>query len=197
MGDSLARESALSRADDIFYLRIEELQAYTRGGLPESGLQELAMIRRARYAGYEGLEPRHRILCRGSVYRRGSTARPAPPVPREPSADNATLRGVPCSPGRVRGVARVIRAASAGERVEGEILIAPVTDPGWMFLMLAAKGLIVERGSVLSHTAIIGRELGIPTIVAVEGATDRIETGDEIDMDGSTGEILVRRRAGS
>jgi phosphohistidine swiveling domain-containing protein len=197
MGDSLVREGALSRADDIFYLRIEELQAYARGGLPECGLEGLVMLRRARYAGYEDLEPRHRILCRGSVYGRWPPARPEPPGSREPSADNATLRGVPCSAGRVRGVARVIRVACAGERVDGEILVAPVTDPGWMFLMLAAKGLIIERGSVLSHTAIIGRELGIPTIVAVEGATDRIETGDEIDMDGSTGEILVRRRAGS
>ena len=87
----------------------------------------------------------------------------------------------------------MIRAASAGERIKGEILVAPVTDPGWMFLMFAAKGLIVERGSVLSHTAIIGRELGIPTIVGVEGATDRIESGDEIEMDGSTGEIVIRR----
>lgn len=197
MGDSLAREGTLSRADDVFYLRIEELQAYTRGGLPECGLSELAMLRRDRYAGYEGLEPPHRILCRGSVYRRWPPARPELPVSREPSADRTTLRGVPCSAGRVRGIARVIRVASAGERVDGEILVATVTDPGWMFLMLAAKGLIVERGSVLSHTAIIGRELGIPTIVAVEGATDRIETGDEIDMDGSTGEIRVRRRAGS
>jgi len=197
MGDSLAREGALSRADDIFYLKIEELQAYTKGGLPECGLHELAKLRRARYASYEGLEPQHRILCRGSVYRHWSPARPHQPVPREPRADKATLRGMPCSPGRVRGVARVIRAVSADERVQGEILVAPVTDPGWMFLMIAAKGLIVERGSVLSHTAIIGRELGIPTIVAVEGATDRIETGDEIEMDGGTGEILVRRLAGN
>jgi pyruvate,water dikinase len=195
MGDSLAREGALSRADDIFYLRIEELQGYSRGGLPECDLDGLVMLRRARYAGFGRLEPRHRILCRGSVYNRWPPARPEPPIPREPSADNATLRGVPCSAGRVRGIARVIRVASAGERVDGEILVAPVTDPGWMFLMLAAKGLIVERGSVLSHTAIIGRELGIPTVVAVEGATDRIETGDEVDMDGSTGEIRVRRRA--
>lgn len=195
MGDSLAREGALTRGDDIFYLRIEELQAYTRGGLPEGGLNDVAMLRRSRYAGYEGIEARHRILCRGSVYRSGLATRPGPPVSGEAAPGTATLRGVPCSAGRVRGIARVIRTASVSERVDGEILVAPVTDPGWMFLMLAAKGLIVERGSVLSHTAIIGRELGVPTIVAVEGATQRIETGDEIEMDGSTGEILVRRRA--
>ena len=194
MGESLAREGALIRAHDVFYLRIEELQAYARGGLPECGLEGLVMLRRARYAGFEHLDPRHRILCRGSAYRRWPPVRPEAPASREPSADNATLRGVPCSAGRVRGVARVIRVASAGERIDGEILVAPVTDPGWMFLMLAAKGLIVERGSVLSHTAIIGRELGIPTIVAVKGATGRIETGDEIEMDGSTGEIRIVRR---
>ena len=194
MGESLAREGALRRADDIFYLRIEDLQAYTRGALPECGYEGLVALRRARYAAYEGIEPPHRISCRGSVYRRWPPSRPETSVPREGTSE-ATLRGVPCSAGRVRGVARVIRAASAGERIEGEILVAPATDPGWMFLMLAAKGLIVERGSVLSHTAIIGREIGIPTIVGVEGATDRIESGDEIEMDGSTGEILVRRHS--
>jgi pyruvate,water dikinase len=193
MGESLAREGALRRADDVFYLRIEELQAYARGALPECGFEGLVALRRARYAGYEGLEPPHRIHCRGSVYRRWPHRRPEAPASREVCAGEATLRGVPCSAGRVRGVARVIRAASAGERIEGEILVAPVTDPGWIFLMFAAKGLIVERGSVLSHTAIIGRELGIPTIVGVEGATDRIESGDEIEMDGSTGEIVIRR----
>ena len=193
MGESLAREGALRRADDVFYLRIEELQAYARGALPECGFEGLVALRRARYAGYEGLEPPHRIRCTGSVYRRWPPRRPEPPAAREVCTGETTLRGVPCSAGRVRGVARVIRAASAGVRIEGEILVAPVTDPGWMFLMLAAKGLIVERGSVLSHTAIIGRELGIPTIVGVDGATDRIESGDEVEMDGSTGEILVRR----
>lgn len=190
MGDSLVRNGALCEARDIFYLTIEELRGYARGGLPEGGLGGIVALRRACYAEYRRRKPPHRILCRGPVDR--SRIREHRELPASRGADSpGFLRGVPCSAGRVRGIARVLRSASVGDRVDGEILVAPVTDPGWMFLMLAAKGLIVERGSVLSHTAIIGRELGIPTIVAVEGATNRIETGKEIEMDGATGEIRI------
>jgi rifampicin phosphotransferase len=194
MGDSLAREGALGGASDIFYLTIEDLQAYARGGLPEGGLDGIVELRRARYAAYEHRELPHRILCRGPVHGKRAPVRSESPA----STDSAKgiLRGIPCSAGRVRGIARVIRSASACERVDGEILVAPVTDPGWMFLMLAAKGLIVERGSVLSHTAIIGREIGIPTIVGVEGAIERIKTGDEIELDGSTGEVWILDKSG-
>ena len=75
--------------------------------------------------------------------------------------------------------------------VEGEILVAEATEPGWLYLMLGARGLIVERGSVLSHAAILGRELGLPTIVGVAGATILIRDGDELEMDGATGEVRV------
>jgi len=82
-----------------------------------------------------------------------------------------------------------VRTPDPDLRIDGNIIIAEMTDPGWVFLMMRAKGLVVERGSVLSHTAIIGRELGIPTIVAVKDATKRIPDGSEIFIDGSTGEI--------
>ena len=64
-----------------------------------------------------------------------------------------------------------------------------MTDPGWVYLMNLSAGLIVEKGSILSHTAIIGRELGIPTIVTVPQATSLLKTGDKIEMDGETGII--------
>ena len=66
-----------------------------------------------------------------------------------------------------------------------------MTDPGWVFLMTISKGLIVEKGSVLSHTAIIGRELGIPTIVGVKNATKLIKDGDLIEINGDTGSIEI------
>ena len=68
-------------------------------------------------------------------------------------------------------------------------IVARMTDPGWVFLMASAAGLIVEKGSLLTHTAIIGRELGIPTIVGVAGAVSRIKSGSRIRMDGTTGNI--------
>ena len=77
------------------------------------------------------------------------------------------------------------------------ILVARVTEPGWLFFMSVARGVVVERGSVLSHAAIIGRELGVPTIVGATGAMAAIRDGDEVEMDGSTGEIRVLGRAGA
>ena len=76
-----------------------------------------------------------------------------------------------------------------------EILIAKETDPGWLFLMLASKGMVVERGSMLSHTAITGRKFGIPTIVSVPGVTRRIKNGDMIEIDGGRGTITVIEEA--
>jgi pyruvate,water dikinase len=66
-----------------------------------------------------------------------------------------------------------------------------MTDPGWVFLMVAAGGLVVEKGSVLSHTAIIGRELGIPTVVAVKDATRLIPDGALVELDGQAGTVKV------
>ena len=66
-----------------------------------------------------------------------------------------------------------------------------MTDPGWVYLMNLSAGLIVRTGSILSHTAIIGRELGIPTIVTVPEATSILKTGDFVRMDGQTGQIFL------
>ena len=80
----------------------------------------------------------------------------------------------------------------SGNGESGYILVARSTDPGWVFLMISSKGIIVEKGSVLSHTAIIGRELGIPTIIGVRDATSLIRDGSDVEMDGSSGRILCR-----
>jgi pyruvate,water dikinase len=79
-------------------------------------------------------------------------------------------------------------------RVDGEILVAAATDPGWVFLMVAAGGLVSEKGSVLSHTAIIGRELGIPTVVGVKEATQRL-AGHVVALDGGAGTVTITDHA--
>jgi pyruvate,water dikinase len=98
---------------------------------------------------------------------------------------------VACSAGRVQARARVVRTPEQNLDIRGEILIAPMTDPGWVFLMVPAAGLVVERGSILSHTAIIGRELGIPTVVGVADATTLIADGQLVEIDGGTGVVRV------
>ena len=78
----------------------------------------------------------------------------------------------------------------------GEILVAERTDPGWIMLFPAAAGLLVERGSLLSHSAIVAREMCIPAIVSITDLTRWLQTGDEVEMDGARGVVRRLTRAG-
>ncbi|MGH2721904.1 MAG: PEP-utilizing enzyme, partial [Actinomycetota bacterium] len=98
-------------------------------------------------------------------------------------------RGSPASPGVAAGMARVV-LDPVGARIEpGEILVAPSTDPGWTPLFLTAGGLVMEMGGPMSHGAVVAREYGIPAVVGVAGATERIATGQRITVDGSNGTV--------
>ena len=132
------------------------------------------------------------MLLRGTVYR-NFIVQNRQEGTLEPSigAGASRLQGIPCAPGIVEAEALVVDSPDISLPVKGKILVARMTDPGWVFLMVSAAGLIVERGSLLSHTAIIGRELGIPTIVGVAGACRLISTGSRIRMDGATGHISI------
>jgi pyruvate,water dikinase len=100
-------------------------------------------------------------------------------------------KGTGCSAGRVTAVARVVSDPRAQSIASGEILIARHTDPGWIALFASASAIVVERGSLLSHSAIVARELGIPCVVGLKGATRWIRDGETIEVDGASG--LVRR----
>ena len=108
-----------------------------------------------------------------------------------PTDDTAERSGTGCSAGRVTAVARVIADPRTQSIAAGEILVARHTDPGWIALFASASAIVVERGSLLSHSAIVARELGIPCVVALAGATSWIRDGERIEVDGATG--LVRR----
>ena len=105
------------------------------------------------------------------------------------------LRGIPCSNGKVRGKALVITEIKDVKDVKDKILITKMTDPGWVFLLATAKGIISEKGSLLSHTAIISRELKIPSIVGVNNLLNTIKSGDIIEMDGNTGIINIIKKS--
>jgi pyruvate,water dikinase len=77
----------------------------------------------------------------------------------------------------------------------GEILVAPITDPGWTPLFVPAAGVVVEVGGELSHAVIVARELGIPAVVAAAGACSTLRDGDVVEMDGSSGLVRVVERA--
>jgi len=104
------------------------------------------------------------------------------------------LKGIGCSPGRVTGRVRVVTDPTEVPSLNGDILVTTSTDPGWVTLFPGALGIIVERGSLLSHSAIVSREMGKPCIVGVTGLLKTLKTGDEIEMDGSTGIIRTISR---
>jgi len=99
------------------------------------------------------------------------------------------LQGIGCCPGRVRAKVQVIEDPNEIDSLRGDILVTSSTDPGWVTLFPTASAIVVERGSLLSHSAIVSREMGIPCIVSVSGLLRTLKTGDEIEMDGSTGQM--------
>ena len=111
--------------------------------------------------------------------------------PRVEELPEGTLTGFPASPGRVTAQARVILDPIGARLEPGEVLVAPSTDPGWTPLFLTATGLVMEMGGTMSHGAVVAREYGIPAVVGVPGATERITTGQRITIDGSAGTVFL------
>jgi phosphohistidine swiveling domain-containing protein len=112
----------------------------------------------------------------------------APPPPAVLPREGAVLHGIPVSAGVVEGIARIVRSASSIDRLSpGDVLVTPTTDTAWTPLFLDAAAVVTELGGSLSHAAIVARELGVPAVVNVEGATLRLRDGERIRVDGSRG----------
>ena len=191
VGRRLFAEGVLDDPRDVFYLDLDEILAYTEGAAACDDLRGLASVRRRAFERYADLEaPADRFETFGAPYIANSYAGSAPgPVEQGDAEGEHTLRGIGCCPGVVRGRARVIRDPRGAELKQGEILVAERTDPGWIMLFPAAAGILVERGSLLSHSAIVAREMGIPAVVSIAGLTTRIESGRWIEMDGARGTV--------
>jgi pyruvate,water dikinase len=176
-GEALVQAGRLDRAADIFFLSLPELHTALDGG-------DLRSMVRERRTQYEQEHARRHVPL---VLLSDGTAPTVEPAAAEAGDD--LLRGTPASPGRATGLARVMRDPHAAHIAHGEILVAPSTDPGWTPLFLSAGGLVMETGGVMSHGAIVAREYGIPAVVGVAAATERIRTGQSVTVDGTTGVV--------
>jgi pyruvate,water dikinase len=108
------------------------------------------------------------------------------------AAGENTLRGIAGSPGVATGVARVIRGPEEfGKLLQGEILVAPLTNPVWTPLFAIAGGIVTEVGGILSHGAIVAREYGIPAVMSVADATTRLVEGQVVTIDGTRGIVIL------
>ncbi len=188
LGDHMARRGVLDHQSDVFWLTTDELFGWVAGTAATEDLRAVAALRRAEQRSFEaGPAPDPRFETFGPVAF-GNLYRSAAP-PETPEGD--VLRGIGCAPGVVRGEARVIAAPSDDLRLSGEILVAERTDPGWVPLYPSVSGILVERGSALSHSAIVARELGIPTVVGIVGLTARVRDGEEVELDGALGTVRI------
>jgi pyruvate,water dikinase len=177
VADRLVVSGHLNRASDVELYSDGELEEMLLGAEPVFGQE---------------LERRRRALTR---------ARDAGPLPEvfrgDPDiADHAevpsgpVMQGWAASPGLVQAKARVLRSLEEGTALEpGEIIVAHSTDPSWTPLFLVAGGIVLEEGGPLSHAAIVAREFGLPAVLNVTDATLAIDTGEDLLVDGTSGQV--------
>ncbi|MEP7218100.1 MAG: PEP/pyruvate-binding domain-containing protein [Bacteroidota bacterium] len=189
IGARLSYEGIIDGARDIFFLTKEEIFSYVNGTAVTADLRGLVALRRREFAAYETSNPADRFFTHGMVYHGNSFAGERSVV----VAGDGDFTGTPCSPGIVRGRIRKVIDPGTAPPLGGAILVAERTDPGWAPLFPTAGALLVERGSLLSHSAIVAREMGIPAIVGIDGLMERLIEGEEVEMDGSTGIIRLFR----
>jgi phosphohistidine swiveling domain-containing protein len=187
LGDQMAAANTLRTPEDIFFLHIEEVWGWVDGSAVSVDLQGLVQARKAEFATYDKAPPPpERFYTYGPVHRHNAF------IGEHLVADideDGRIRGTPCFPGLVEESVAIRHDPGDGLSLSGQILAAPRTDPGWVPLFPSISGLLVERGSLLSHSAVVAREMGIPTIVGLRGITDMLQDGERIRMDGRAGTV--------
>jgi pyruvate,water dikinase len=188
LGKKLADKGVLKNQDDIFFLRLAELDPVARDKA-DFDIHKIITDRREEYDKNTLISPPDVIFGKFD---------PDKYVPESVDTDVETLTGMPVSPGVVTGYARVILRADADQQVlAGEILVAPFTDPGWTPYFVTAAAIVMDQGGILSHGSIVAREYGIPAVVNVGSATQIIKTGQTVEVDGNQGTIKILQQPAS
>jgi pyruvate,water dikinase len=160
--------------DMVLFLNQEELNQLVCGELSLNAAKSLALDRHKSFS---------KPFDISTFYIDGQ------PVSEFP-IDANMMRGTGTSPGRVTGRARIVDDPSLANLKKGDILVAKNADPGWTPVLSMVNGMVLEEGGLLNHCSIVARELGIPSIVGVRQATEKIPDGSLIMVDGGLG--LVR-----
>ena len=187
IGERLVGEGALDKADDIFHLLPAEVERYANGCLPLAGLRARVADRMALFARWQASEAREWFAL-SAAGQASPLLRSTPEKGQKSTAD--VYCGVATGTGRARGKVRRLRHPAEGLALQaGEILVAPITDPGWTPLFLKAAGLVVETGGYLSHGAIVAREFALPAVVNLPGVFEALQDGDLVEVDGGNGTV--------
>ncbi len=183
LGRRLVEAGALDVPDDVFHLKLSELERIKRWPPRVELVTELRAIvaqrkaKRAALAGTPLVDPR---LFGGA----GAAAAGR-------SGDDVLLAGIPGGPGVAEGPVRVIHGSTEFGRLRpGEVLVAPYTNPAWTPLFQRAAAVVVDSGSAMSHAAIVAREYGIPAVMGTVDGTRRLVDGQRVRVDGSRGLVF-------
>lgn len=176
IGKVLVKEGKLSYYRDIFYLYYDELFK------PNLDYKGLVRQRKLEFAAYEKIPTYSRMVFSGEVMNKQR-------IGNVSILSDSSLYGVGTSAGIVEGEVIVVTNPDVTIDVTDKIIVTKMTDPGWVFLIRNCKGIIAEQGSLLSHTAIISRELGKPAIVNVKNAMISLRSGEKVRIDGLKGKI--------
>ena len=186
MGLIFKERNLIENDRDIFFLTKEEIFDYIKGTSILPNLKDTIAYRKEKYKAYEEDEyVPERITTHGVVYENLIFEA------QEENLEEGDLEGIACCPGVVESEVIVVHSPDQVSDIGGKIMVTSSTDPGWVSLFPTSSAILVERGSLLSHSAIVARELGIPCIVAINGLLRRLKTGDVVRMDGSTGKIKI------
>lgn len=180
LADRLVDINWFEKPDDIFFIPVTDILSILRNQTSPKVIQKMIAQNRCYYDSFRHYQPPNEIGERYTIVR--SLAK---------SSDDH-LHGIGCSPGIIEGTAKVVADIFAADRIEaGDILITRFTDPGWTPKFSLLSGVVTETGGMLSHAAVISREYGIPAVLAVNNATERIRDGSRIRVDGNLGTVEV------
>jgi pyruvate,water dikinase len=199
LGQVLYSEGRLESVRDVFHLEIHEVMGAVDGTGATGDLAGLAAVRKAEYERNRAAEAHgERFETQGAAHL---AAAELPVKPEEMDAIDGDERlGLGCSSGVRRGPVRLVD--QPGELTvrplePDEILVCRRTDPGWALVLANCAAAVVERGSALSHAAIVARELGLPAVVGVPGVMEWLADGDFVELDGRTGRVTKLPEIGS
>lgn len=187
LGEIYVKKGYIDTKRDVFYLTLDEIRLLADS---PCDMKETVFGRKKKYEMFEMLPAYSRIVFSGNAFdknHRNINMTSVYTVKDE-------MIGVPCSNGVVEGEAYVVTDVKKATSVKNKILITKMTDPGWVFLLAEAKGVVSEKGSLLSHTAIISRELGIPAVVGIDNLLSTVKSGDIIRLDGASGVVKIIKR---
>jgi len=184
IGHKLKDQGIINEWQDIFYMEVDEIKRQIEGSIITSNLKEIIKLRKKQYQDFKKIELEDVFITEGDPYS-------SLPIHTVKKYKRNLLKGEGCSKGIIKGKIKILDKFYIPENENFEIIVTKNTDPGWTPIFGLCKGLIVENGGMLSHAAIISREINLPCVIGIKNATSILRDGQIVTINGFTGEVKI------